>query len=177
MGWWGCGVMEGDTPLDAEGDILDLLGDVHAERTGGEKLDPYSDEADNIAYDAPEHPINKLYALLKEDGVSADVFNRLNTFLKEGKYDGDDICIYRQVLGEMIVCSGGILPDDVKAGCIAAAKDDDWAGGDSERKAAMKQYIKRLKGYTGTALPAESQGLFDKINDHIAAGKDGLVNV
>lgn len=39
MGWWGCGVMQGDTPLDMENDILNEMGLKYDERPTKELLE------------------------------------------------------------------------------------------------------------------------------------------
>lgn len=159
MGWWGHGVMEGDPPMDAECDVLDALGDINAERTNGDNIDPWEDGG-----------YARLVALLKEDGVTTEVYNRL-----QGQ--DDDNGILWQAFGEMIITSGGILPVDVKERCINAARSDDWAAYEPKRKAAMDRYVERLEAYTGTPLESEDKGLLETIGEHIAAGKTGIVNV
>lgn len=151
MGWWGTNVMEGDPPMDAECDILDFLGDIHAERTDGEKIDD-----DGQA---------QLVQLLKEEGVASDVLARL----KGMDGDEDDLRIAIQVLGEILICNGFPMPDDLRAAAIQAAKDDDWASEDDERRESMEAYAKRVADYNGVAVEPVSRGLFDVIDEALSA--------
>jgi hypothetical protein len=162
MGWWGTNVMEGDTPMDSECDINDVIGDIHAEKTNGERFDPYEDGGEEI-----------VQAVLKQEGSA----ERILASIIANTTEGDEYRhISLQVLGEMIVCYGGLMPDSVRAAAIKGAEDDEWAACDEERKQSMNVYIERIRKYDGTALEPVSQGLFGKIEEAFAAGEKGLVN-
>jgi hypothetical protein len=162
MGWWGVNVMEGDTPMDAECDIMDVIGDIHAEKTNGEVFDPYEDGANEI-----------IVSVLKQEGSA----ERILASIVATTTEGDEYRhISLQVLGEIIVCNGGLMPESVREAAIQGAKEDEWAQEDEERKQAMCIYIDRIRAYDGTPLEPVSQGLFGKIEEALAAGEKGLIN-
>lgn len=147
MGWWGVNVMEGDPPMDAEADIGDYLQSIRSEHGLG-YVERYSDESD------------KLWDTLKLDGVASSV---VSSIAADKLSDDEDRNIARQVLGEIIICNGFPMPDDVRQVIIDAARADEWASEDDERKAAMEDYITRVTNYNGTAVEPVNRGLFDKI--------------
>ncbi len=162
MGWWGYDVMEGDTPLDCQGDLVDyLLGDerraeLAALDDGG--MDTY-EQMHNEAYDALKFPVNSTAAMLS---------------IKDGelcKYDPD---IALQVLGEMIMVSGHPFPQQVREACIAAAQkeiDESERGWrtEGEREKCLTAYIVRVRAYKdGEALEPTSRGLFATIAEGMA---------
>jgi hypothetical protein len=150
MGWWGVNVMEGDPPMDAEADIVDILHNVRSDR-GLEYADPYDEEGGTELWDT-----------LKIEGVASKVLAVLSSEPIDeltARYHN----IQKQVLGEIIVCHGFPMPDDVRQAAIQAAKDDDWAAYADDRKQAMEVYAKRIADYNGTAVEPVSQGLFGKI--------------
>jgi len=152
MGWWGVNVMEGDPPMDAEAEILDALESLIDESSGIPLT--YNDNSDEDA--VFDDRIVALMAFLSQDGVASKVLDILDDYASE-------INIAQQVLGEIIICNGFPLPDDVREVAIQASKDDEWAKEDDERKQAMELYAKRIAEYNGTAVEPVSQGLFGKL--------------
>ena len=147
MGWWGVNVMEGDPPMDAESTIVQNLNTVRAER-GLEYADPYEEDSD-------------IWETLTLDGVASRILADINS--DTTIYHEDDRNVHKQVLGEIIICNGFPLPEDVRQAAIEAARADEWASEGGERKAAMDTYIQRITDYNGTAVDPVSQGLFGKI--------------
>ena len=170
MGWWGYDIMEGDTPLDCQGDIVDFLADP-------ELVEKYnSDEGDwqenmDAMYDSA-------YEALKTE---ANVINVMKA-IQDGELCSYDTNIAMQVLGEMILCSGGAFPQEVRAACVAAAEAEieyDEGGWKEEgaRVEALKAYIARVWAYNGEAVEPTSKGLFATIAEGMAEGDSGLINV
>jgi hypothetical protein len=167
MGWWGYNIMEGDTPLDCEGDIIGFLADpelVAKDQEGGEDWEAAYTAVQESGYDA-----------LKVEANVLSVFQALND---EEIYAGDGIGM--QVLGEMIMCAGGVFPDAVRCACIAAAKSEldestrGWRDGGEGREQCLRDYILRVVNYAeGDAVEPSSQGLFATIG---AALEGGLIN-
>lgn len=162
MGWWGYNIMEGDTPLDCEGDIKDFLVDalVAAEDTA---------EDWEAAYNA----------LKMEENVARVMFA-----IQDGELCSYDQDIAMQVLGEMVMCSGGVFPQAVRAACVAAAEAEieyDEGGWKEEgaRLKCLKAYIERVWAYKdGEAVEPSSAGLFATILGAIGTPEDnGLINM
>jgi len=148
MGWWGYNVMEGDTPLDWECNIESAIG-----------VDRWGDEDDAW-----------------ENGTK-----QVESYIKAGDYTEalaavaeDDEGIAMQVFGELVMCYGGPMSDELKAQCIASARQDEWSLTQPARQAAMVEYIKRVEQYNGVAIEPISKGLLATIAAHEGGG---LVNV
>lgn len=155
MGWWGCDIMEGDTPLDCEGDLKDyLLGDerraeLEALDDGG--MDTY-EQMQKEAYDALKFPVNSTAAMLS---------------IKDGELCSYDPDIAMQVLGEMIMVSGHPFPQQVREACIKAAQNEigeserGWRH-EGEREKCLAAYIVCVLEYKdGEAVEPSSKGLFE----------------
>jgi hypothetical protein len=161
MGWWGVNVMEGDPPMDAEAEILDALESL-IDESSGISLD-YTPNDDDAAYD---DRITALTTFLGQDGVASRVFGILDQYASE-------LNIAQQVLGEIIICNGLPMPDDVRQAAIQASKDDEWASYADDRKEAMAVYAKRIAEYNGTAVEPVSQGLFGRIAEVLGERQAG----
>jgi hypothetical protein len=141
MGWWSTDVLGGDPPLDAICVIEDKVG-------MGNLYPPASLSADERS---------ALAKVLTEE-VSSELFDEFTV---------DFVSI--QVLGVMIMASGGEMTDRVRAGVINAAGEDEWAKEDSERRAVMDQLTEAVSGYSsGVPTDTAHQGLFEVIADHLA---------
>lgn len=162
MGWWGYDIMEGDSPLDCEGEIKDFLADralVESTEHDGENWMAAMDAVSESAYEA-----------LKVEASVLNVFAALTS---------DELCDYEpaigmQVLGEMIMYSGGVFPVAVRCACIVAATEELEQGDDGwrekgERAKCLRAYILRVNNYVdGTPYEPTSQGLFAKIGEALS---------
>ncbi len=170
MVWWGYDIMEGDTPLDCQGDIQDYLADpdlvaiVREDRaTCMEDMDAVSASA-NAALKFPVNVIAAMKAI--QDGELCDY----------------DQTIAMQVLGEMVMCSGGVLPQEVRAACVAAAEaemqySDKGRKAEGERDKCLKAYIARVWAFVdGVAFEPTGEGLFAKIGQALGTAEDSLIN-
>lgn len=161
MGWWSATVMGGDPPMDAEGDLFDIV-------FKGTKYEDGCDRMD--AEDAGE--------LTKED-IAAKLLARLPDLLERVRGPALDMDIYRQVLGVMILEYGVPIIDPTREAielAIDGANHDEWAYEDEERKAHMEAFILQLNEYTGEPTEVEFEGLFEKLVEKIESGTLGLVN-
>lgn len=161
MGWWGYDVMEGDTPLDCQGDIIDYLADP--------ELVAAVDTADDWM---------KATDAVGESGVAAlqNETNVRNVYraIQDGELCSYDANIAMQVLGEMVMCSGGAFPQAARAACVAAAEaeieygDKGWRT-EGEREKCLRAYIARVWAYVdGVAYEPTSEGLFAKFEQLVA---------
>lgn len=152
MGWWSCTIMGGDTPLDVRDtvlfDILELDSDDYFE-------DVYTPVV------IGERMLNKLDAIEDYDFSWAEEI-------------GD------QVLGVMVMEYGLPKDDERVVRLIDRAKEaaaaDEWATDDAERRMYIGNFHETLEAYDGTPTTVKSEGLFDKIAEHITEGGSGLVN-
>lgn len=154
MGWWGYDIMEGDTPLDCEGDLKDYLigaerlAELNAMDDGG--MEVYEQIRDE-AYDALKFPVNSTATMLS---------------IQDKKLCDYAPNIAMQVLGEMIMVSGHPFPQTVRSAAVAAAEAEieyDSKGWKTEgaREACLRAYIERVWAYKdGEALEPSSKGLF-----------------
>lgn len=141
MGWWSTDIMGGDTPLDIECFIYDILevqqfvGDTKTGLTKEHFADPYE--------------------IIQKIGQMDDGY-----WLK-----GDDGNIFYQVLGVLMMKAGAPIETALKAKMINAAHKDEWADEDEERKQRMSSFVDALNRYDGTEpFVIKSAGLFDRIN-------------
>ncbi len=152
MGWWSCTIMGGDTPLDVRDtvlfDILELDSDDYFE-------DVYTPVV------IGERMLNKLDAIEDYDFSWAEEI-------------GD------QVLGVMVMEYGLPKEDERVVRLIDRAKEaaaaDEWATDDAERRMYIGNFHETLEAYDGTPTMVKSEGLFEKIAEHITEGGTGLVN-
>lgn len=134
MGWWGCGVMDGDLPLDAYLEIELLLGSKEAIA------------AIEVACD--EQRRGECYARIEEEAAArlssgdvASIMSRIEAY--DISYRGITI----MVLGEMMMQHDGHISDELKQKFIAAATEDKWAESSDGRKRAMDDYIERMRNH------------------------------
>lgn len=158
MGWWGYNIMEGDTPLDCEGDIISFLADPVL-------VQQYDDGED-------------LYDTIQEAGYNA-IKMEANVLSVHNAIQNEHLCSYEpniamQVLGEMVMCVGGVFPQVVRDACKLAAKvelnegDGGWKE-EGARAKCLRAYILRVNDYVdGTPYEPTSQGLFAKIAEGLS---------
>jgi hypothetical protein len=139
MGWWGTGVLEGDPSLDVLCHIETLIG--HDDLYPLEAID----EPDVVARLLVGYP----------GGLS-----KLAEDSDDSYYQG----LSTQVVGVVAMAVGAVLGDFADK-VRAAARDDDWAGTDSDRRASMDQLVAAVDGHAGRATIVPNRGLFDAIAD------------
>lgn len=149
MGWWSSDIMGGDTPLDFEGLIYELLGvEMFTE-------DPVNDDKIMLTKEQLEKGQQKcLYRILRH------------------KFDVE---IGLQVLGYMMINVGAKMTEETKINVLAGIDADDWK--EKERIDKMKAFRTIVENYDGSApIEITSEGLFEAISNHIQSGNEGLVN-
>lgn len=154
MGWWSKTVMGGDTPMDMQCHINDVL---------------------KISDEATPHQV--MVAFNRGTNLDKCLFvvkQRTDYYCTD-----DHLAIAGQVLGVMIIESGARLPMNVRAHVLASIDADEWAQTDEQRKVIMQAFRAQIVAYPhegGSPVEVDYEGLFDKIAKHEAAGKTGLVN-
>ncbi len=170
MGWWGYDIMEGDTPLDCQGDIIDFLADpdLVAAVDNADDWMAATDKVEESGFNALQFPVNSTAAMLA---------------IQDGELCSYDKDIAMQVLGEMIMCSGHPFPQPIRAACVASAEnelqydDKGWRDEGEGRETCLRNYIKRVWAYVdGEAIEPTSEGLFAKIGQALEEGQVGLIN-
>lgn len=170
MGWWDYDIMEGDTPLDCQGDIVERLADPELVEKYNSSEGDWQENMDAM-YDSA-------YEALKTEATVINVMKAI----QDGELCSYDTNIAMQVLGEMVLCSGGAFPQEVRAACVAAAEaeieygDGGWKE-EGVRVEALKAYIARVWAYNGEAVEPTSKGLFATINEAFSQGEQGPINV
>lgn len=148
MGWWSKGILGGDLPYDFKDEIYAIC-----------EVEEFGESDRNI--------------------IPKETFeDKLPEILEYIEETGDDVEIGYQVLGVMMMEACASISDDLKETMIDAARNDDWASEDDERRAAMDEFIKSLESYDASKkIVIRTPGLFETIAKHIDQGKSGLVNL
>lgn len=155
MGWWSTTVMGGDSPLDAEGDLYDIIFEGSKYQDGCERMDA-EDEGE-----------------LTKEAISKALLERLPELLERVRGPALDLDIHRQVLGVMILKYGVPITDLTSEAielAIDGAKCDEWAHEDEERAAHMEAFILQLNEYDGNLTEVKHEGLFEKLAEKLADG-------
>lgn len=155
MGWWSATVLGGDSPCD----VADEFKCIALGENANQLFDDMYDE--KLTHDQLDKMIR--------DGMIAN-FDELTT---AGLYIEEEI--RHQVYGLMMM-EYGMPADDPRVIKILkdarhAAKHDEWAQDDYERKDFMDEFIKQIDDYDGTASYAKHEGLFEKLADVLESGK------
>lgn len=157
MGWWSKDIMGGDSPLDFEDEIFGICA-----------VTKFPDDF-NFDEDTP--------AELKKEDFERNLPAILEMLRKQENDDFyDEFAIGFQVLGVLMMKAGAPISDELKAEIRAASETDSWAKEDPERKEIVDGFHKALEAYDGNPIIIKSRGLFEVIADHLASGKEGLVN-
>lgn len=122
MGWFGKGIMDGDPALDWAGTLCDIIGVLDVE-----KIYKPSPEVRG-ALETRQHMLKKRV---------------------EREVDSDERNIGWQVLAVMIMQQGAAMSDTVRANCMAALENDEWAMSDMERRIYANDMIAILEAYDG----------------------------
>jgi hypothetical protein len=136
MGWWDCGVLGGDPPLDAIADIEEVL--------GIEDLYPVGSIEDRDAVAARFGELGL--------GVVCD------TVAGRG-----DRHVATQVVTVVAMAVGAPLGDFAQR-ARDAAESDPWAAQEPERRQVMDALVAAIDAYDGTPSVVPSPGLFDVID-------------
>lgn len=160
MGWWDCGIMGGDTPLDILHDLSDILV-VPEDEPDSTRLYPLEHWSDERA--------NGIAAALKSK------WDEVEKMLKEYESDYSNAGVIAvQVVATVIMASGGSFPTGFKAKARTAGRNDEWANeeGDGGRKTRINEYMQAITDYkTGNRVVLTSEGLFQKMAK-IIGGKE-----
>lgn len=148
MGWWSTTIMGGDTPLDYQSDLTDIISGGYL--TG-----------------------NDITAAQLENMDEVFVNGKIESLVK----NKDDRSIMYQVLVVMAMRVGAKLSSKLKLLAISNIRNDEWQFEDSERKEVIDNLIQTLNQYDGSIrVKVKSEGLFEVFNKHQADGKSGLIN-
>ncbi len=147
MGWWSKDIMGGDSPLDAKDEIYGIC-----------KVEEFGDNGREIT---------------RED-LEANLPRILEKFRGTEYYS--DRAISFQVLGVLMMKTGTPIPEELKAEILKNSSADEWASEDEERKQIVEGFHAAIESYDGTPIVIRSRGLFEVIIEHVASGKQGLVN-
>jgi len=148
MGWWSTTIMGGDTPLDYQSDLTDIISGGYL--TG-----------------------NDITAAQLENMDEVFVNGKIESLVK----NKDDRSIMYQVLMVMAMRVGAKLSSKLKLLAISNIRNDEWQFEDSERKEVIDNLIQTLNQYDGSIrVKVKSEGLFEVFAKHQADGKSGLIN-
>lgn len=146
MGWWGCEVLSGDSPLDELGNIADEMAVEYGD--GFSALGSYLNA----------------YPFTKE--IVEKHLDRLVAKANVSEWDGQ---ISLQVLGTIAMAVGATIAESKLEKILEAVDKDDWAAeGDTERQEKMDAFAKQLKAYNGERIAADSKGLMETIYEGIS---------
>lgn len=152
MGWWSTTIMSGDDPLDGEGWIMNEIGIKYEFESG--------------SYDSVQ---SKKRLEVEQENILA----KIDKEIENGYYESN--FIYKQVLGVLLMRYGCSIKQNVKEQIIEAANSDTWSSGNLERKKHLDEFVNTLNEYEGEPTEITSEGLFQKIAQHL--GKNGPVNL
>jgi hypothetical protein len=140
MGWWSTDVLGGDPPLDMLGVIEDQLG--------------VSDLYPLAALSEAQR--TELVAVLDPRTVDALVVELAGAAGDNG--------IGLQVLAAVVMAAGAAMGETLREAALRAARDDEWASEDEERRESMDDLAKAAREYQdGEPVVLAHTGLFEKI--------------
>lgn len=159
MGWWSASILGGDTPLDFLGDFADIVG------VGNR--------------DDEDEGLSELYGYNFSKEILNDSTNLSKMLSYADKRRGSEYqSIAYQVLAVILMATGANISQTLKNKISSHSKKDEWyLSKDPERVAYIEQLIGSVELYkNGLPIILQSEGLFEKISQHLADGKTGLVN-
>jgi hypothetical protein len=109
------------------------------------------------------------------ENLVRDTLNEMLPVILQNKYVTQD-CIGKQVLGHVIITEGGQMDEATRSLVLEGCDEDDWAKEDDERARIIREFREKVVNYTGEKVSVKRTGLFEKIANHLAEGKTGLVN-
>ena len=154
MGWWGYGIMEGDTPCDCRYDILRAAADKDAvEALVGTGADEY-DAMESVGLQELQYPSVSLKMLQAIKQTTLCVY---------------DTSIAVQVLAHMLMTEGYAMLPEIKHDAIMVSKQmiadidtEGWCDKEA-RITALKSFIQCLNTYDGTPMTDTNKGLLETI--------------
>jgi len=160
MGWFGYDVMGGDPPMDVLGTIAGILKVPNDEAMEG-KEDP-NDYGGYMLY--PLGRISKEHGKRIAKALKKNWHKIETEYKKYEEKDEEYYHIFFQVLAVLIMASGATFPRGFRDKCNTAARNDEWANREPERRKEMNKLIDAVADYkTGNQTFLEHEGLFEKI--------------
>lgn len=151
MGWWGCGVLDGDSPLDVLDAFADKLGLSSETSLGMYPLPGMPTEVATLVRDALT---DVDLAVLRNELASSD----------DSAWGVESRAVCTQVVGAIVMAVGAPLGAFRSEVIAAANADPAWAtDGSDERTAAMAALAAAAKSYSGTPVASSGTTLFDKV--------------
>jgi len=148
MGWWSTDILGGDTPLDYEEDIKEII-------SGGYLTD------------------KDITAEQFENMDEVFVNNKIDTIAQTK----DEKSIAYQVLAVIGMRVGARISMQLKILMLSHIRQDEWQHEDYDRRVIIENLMNTLKTYDGTApVKINSKGLLEVYAEHRANGKTGLIN-
>lgn len=143
MGWWGTGIMEGDSPLDEVGSLAAICRVEYS----GPDLD-----ADGDGY---------MFTAKDLDSHQEALMNNANN----NSYDG---YITYQVWAYLVIKHGAEMTQAMKDCFLSACDEDEWAQEDEERQESITEFRKKIEQYEGAPVdPKQNKGLFEAYAERI----------
>lgn len=147
MGWWSSTIMGGDTPLDFEGSINDVVG------LG------YKPKASEIIKKLTEGQTKFI------NGGIDDILNRWGCGKPDEEFYIDHKSIGFQVLAVMLMNEGIKINEELKALMLEWIPKDYWAGENEERKKHVDNLLENLNNYDpSNPVDIHSEGLLEQIS-------------
>jgi hypothetical protein len=148
MGWWSKDILGGDTPLDYQEDILNII-------SGG-----YLTERDVTAEQFEN--MDEVFVNGKIDSIAQTK---------------DEKSIAYQVLAVIGMRVGAKISIKLKTLMASHIRQDEWKNEDDDRRVVIGNLMDALYNYDGTApVKINSKGLLEVYAEHKANGKTGLIN-
>ena len=148
MGWWSTTIMGGDTPLDYQGELTDIISGGYL--TGNDITAAQLENMDEVFVNG------KIESLVKYKDCRSIMY---------------------QVLMVMAMRVGAKISSKLKLLAISNIRNDEWQFEDSERKEVIDNLIQTLNQYDGSIrVKVKSEGLFEVFAKHQADEKSGLIN-
>lgn len=148
MGWWSKDILGGDTPLDYEEDIKEII-------SGGYLTN------------------NDVTAEQFENMDEVFVNNKIDSIAQTK----DEKSIAYQVLAVIGMRVGAGISMQLKILMLSHIRQDEWQHEDEDRRAVIENLMDTLKTYDGTVpVKINSKGLLEVYAEHKANGKTGLIN-
>lgn len=143
MGWWGCGVMEGDGPADIAGLLSDFV------------LDDARMESSDLAAET-RHNKAVLAERLRDEATVTRCFQAIQANAWKGAFHPDEAA---QVLVALIIEHGGVLIPDARRVALAFTRQQlsgsymvGWFEPE-KRQAALRQFLQEVETYAGVPNP------------------------
>jgi hypothetical protein len=151
MGWWGSGILEGDTPLDYLAEIEKILGvsDLYP-------LEGWDDK-------------KRARVLIAVEKLTD--FD-LGKICAGRRYESE---VFVQTLACVIMASGAPMSKVFRDAAVKAGSDDGWMkeeGSESSRGTSIRNFMGAIREYEdGKPTVIDSKGLFQSIGEFLEGGE------